>query len=190
MAFVFNSTPKDPNANSYISVEDADSFAYGVINGQMWLDLTEQQKQSLLVQATSRLDIENWGGVPTTTTNTINTVHQALQWPRAWIVDRNYANDDIVLSNGGLMYRDPEVIPRELKQATFMLAMHYLNEFLDNPTVSRQDMDRLTSLNIGPMAMGIQARKEEEFPDLIKRLIRSIGKNAWLGNSTNVKLFR
>lgn len=181
MAFVFNSTPKDPNANSYISVEDADSFAYGVINGQMWLDLTLQQKQSLLVQATSRLDIENWGGVPTTTTNTINTVHQALQWPRAQIVDRN---------NGGLMYRDQEVIPRELKQATFMLAMHYLNEFLDNPTVSRQDMDRLTSLNIGPMAMGIQARKEEEFPDLIKRLIRSIGKNAWLGDSTNVKLFR
>lgn len=179
MAFVFDSTPKSPTANSYISVDDADAFAMGIIKGDAWLSLTLTQKQSLLVQATARIDIENWGGAPTTSTNTLNNPHQALQWPRNWVVDRNHASTNPI----GNMNLDPDVIPRELKQATFTLAMHYLDEYLDNPTVSRQDMDRLTSLTIGPLTMAIQTRAEEAFPDAVKRQLRAIGTNGWMGGS-------
>lgn len=181
MAFVFDSTPKSPTANSYISVDDADSLAAGLIKGNDWLSLTEQQKQALLVQATTRLDAEIYGGIPSTTVNTLGNPHQALQWPRNWIIDRNYADGDLILSNGGLMYLDPDVIPAKLAQATFYMAMHYLDEFLDNPTVSRQDMDRLTALSIGPLTMSIQKRAEERLPDMIKRLLVAIGSNAWNG---------
>ncbi len=181
MAFVFDSTPQSPTANSYISVENADTFAAGMIKGNDWLSLTEQQKQALLVQATTRLDAETYGGVPTTTVNTMGQPFQALQWPRNWIIDKNYASGELILSNGGLMYLDPEVVPAKLAQATFYLAMFYLDEFLDNPTVSRQDMDRLTSLSIGPLTMAIQKRAEERLPDMVKRLLLAIGSNAWNG---------
>ncbi len=160
MAFVFDSTAGSPTANSYLSVEDADALAAGLINGTDWLSLTEQQKQALLVQATTRLDAEIYGGVPTTTVNTLGTPHQALQWPRNWIIDK---------------------IPAALEKATFYQAMHYYNEFMDNPTVSRQDMDRLTALSIGPLTMTIQKRAEERLPDMVKRLLVSIGSNAWDG---------
>lgn len=183
MAFVFDATPKSPTANSFISVEDADAYAMGTIKGSAWLDLTEVQKQSLLVQATARLNIERFGGAPTTSTNTLNTPHQALQWPRNWVVDRNYASFDDNTNPIGNMYLDPEVIPRELAQATFVLAMFYLDEFLENPTVSRQDMDRLTSLSVGPLTMSIQMRAEEVFPDMVKRLMRAIGTNGWMGDA-------
>lgn len=164
MAFVFDSTAGSPTANSYLSVEDADALAAGLINGSDWLSLTDQQKQALLVQATTRLDAEVYGGVPTTTVNTSVTPHQALQWPRS-----------------GLMYLDPTKIPAALERATFYQAMHYYNEFMDNPTVSRQDMDRLTALSIGPLTMQIQKRAEERLPDMVKRLLVSIGSNAWDG---------
>lgn len=189
MAFVFDSTAGSPTANSYLSVEDADALAAGLINGSDWLSLTEQQKQALLVQATTRLDAEVYGGVPTTTVNTSVTPHQALQWPRNWIIDKNYASGELILSNGGLMYLDPNKIPAALEKATFYQAMHYYNEFMDNPTVSRQDMDRLTALSIGPLTMTIQKRAEERLPDMVKRLLVSIGSNAWDG-AAPIKLVR
>lgn len=189
MAFVFDSTPKSPTANSYISVEDADAFAMGIIKGNEWLSLTLPQKQSLLVQSTGRLNIEDWGGSPTNSTNTTNVPYQALQWPRNWIIDRNYGTNDVNSNPIGNTYLDPDVIPLELKQATFTLAMHYLDEFLENPTVSRQDMDRLTSLSIGPLTMAIQARAEEAFPDMVQRQLRAIGVNGWLGSDPGTSFF-
>lgn len=180
MAFVFDSTAGSPTANSYLSVEDADALAAGLINGSDWLSLTEQQKQALLVQATTRLDAEVYGGVPTTTVNTSVTPHQALQWPRNWIIDNNH---------GGSTHLDPTKIPAALEKATFYQAMHYYNEFMDNPTVSRQDMDRLTALSIGPIVMSIQKRAEERLPDMVKRLLVSIGSNAWDG-AAPIKLVR
>lgn len=171
MAFLFNSTPKDPTANSYISVEQADAFAFGNVNGQTWLDLTQQQKEALLVQSTYRIDLEGWSG-------SISDPLQSLQWPRAYIINRN----------GKSINRD--VVPTELQQATFALAYHYLNEFLENPTVSRQDMDRLSALTIGPLSMTINQRKEDEFPDMVKRLLKAIGDNVWIGASASIKLYR
>lgn len=192
MAFEFISTPKSPVANSYMSVEDADTFASGNIKGQAWLSLEESVKQALLVQATARLDLESYGGTPTTTTNTFNTPHQALQWPRLWIIDKNFVQrENTYISPSGNAYRDPEVVPRELTLATFTLAMHYLSEFNDEATVSRQDMDRLTNLSIGPLTMAIQARAEDALPDLVKRQLRSIGNGAWLGDNAGIiKLVR
>jgi len=179
MAFTFDSTPKSPTANSYISVERADELASGNVHGGDWLSLTDIQKQALLVQSTTRLDAESYGGDPTTTTNTIPVEHQALQWPRNGIIDRNYAS-------GGMMYLDKDNIPSKMEQATFYLAMFYLDEFLENPTVSRQDMDRLTSLSIGPLTMSIQQRSEEKLPDLVTRMLHAIGSNAWMSSTPGV----
>lgn len=178
MAFQFDSTPKSATANSYISVEAADDMAYGLINGQSWLDLASHQKQALLVQATSRLDIETWGGAPTST-------EQHLQWPRNWITNRS----------NGTAYLDADTIPATLEKATFALAMHYLDEFLGNPTVSRQDMDRLNSMTIGPLSVTLQQRSEEKLPDLVTRMLRAIGSNAWMtgtpgANPSMIKLVR
>lgn len=192
MAFVFDSTPKGESANSYISVEAADTYAGGNIRGSAWLNLEESVKQALLVQATARLDVESYGGSPTTTTNTSAETFQALQWPRAWVTDKNfYPQDSSLYLPSGYAYLDSNAIPAPLGLATWSLAMHYLAEFNEDATVSRQDMDRLTSLSIGPLTMAIQARKEEELPDLVKRQLRSIGQGGWLGDRTSIiKLVR
>lgn len=190
MAFVFDATPKSPTANSYLSVEDADVFASGKIQGEQWFSLSEAQKQALLVQATTRLDAETYGGLPTTTTNNVNSVYQALQWPRNWVVDRNYQNPDVYLSQATYTYINPDIVPLQLAQATFEMAMFYLDEYLDNPSVSRQDMDRLTSMTVGPLTYGIQKRLEGRLPDGVRRLLMAIGTNGWQGNNSNMKLVR
>lgn len=70
------------------------------------------------------------------------------------------------------------------------MAMFYLDEYLDNPSVSRQDMDRLTSMTVGPLTYGIQKRLEGRLPDMVRRLLMAIGTNGWQGNNSNMKLVR
>jgi hypothetical protein len=66
-----------PDATSYVSVEDADSY-FTLRGNSAWLDLTLEQKQSSLVQATDYLDSvfgTRFIGVKSKT-------DQALEWPR------------------------------------------------------------------------------------------------------------
>ena len=63
------------NANTYVALADADAYFANRIN-DTWLNGTDDQRSSALIQATQYLDSRyTFKGVPLTDT-------QALQWPR------------------------------------------------------------------------------------------------------------
>jgi len=172
----FDSTLMGPNSNSYVSVEEADDYFDLNPKYSFWSPLSIQQKQQFLVQATTRLNYDQYGGRRTETV-------QALEWPRLWIIDRNYdQNQDFVEYVGGSYYQDPYTQPRELKIATFELAMWYNEEInLENPMWSRNDIDRMESVSIGPLQAKLRKTKEAALPDVVVRALTAIGPNGWYG---------
>ena len=72
---VEDGTGTNPAANTYIALADADAYFANRLN-DIWLNGTDDQRSSALIQATQYLDSRyTFKGVPLTTT-------QALQWPR------------------------------------------------------------------------------------------------------------
>lgn len=186
MAFTFDHTIGGSSSNSYVPLDTYTSGSYTILGAndyfdghpkqEKWTQLTDEQKQQFLAFATTRLDTERWGGEPASNT-------QRLQFPRSWIIDRNQQSREYVESFvGGEYYRENDLIPLELVYATFELAMWYIEEwFNSDPTASMNDMSRMESMSIGPLNMVFRKVRENELPDLVKRFLREIGPNAWMG---------
>lgn len=177
MAFVFDSTAKSATANSYVSVSDADDYFAAHLDGSFWPS-NLKDKQAALVMATNRLDSEVYGGRST-------DLAQALQWPRSWIVARNFNPESQTVQNmvSGYAFRDDDTIPRELKIATFEMALHYLKMKAGEFTVDENDLETLSNYKIGPIDVAIKDHiKADRIPSKVKQLLKSIGPNAWSGD--------
>jgi hypothetical protein len=173
MAFVFDATPSGPNANSYVTVSEADDYFTVHLDNSFW-PTTTPLKQSALVMATNRLEAEQYGG-------DITVSGQALQWPRRYIERRNMTVDGEI-SSSGEYYRDSTVTPKEVKQATFELALHYLKSQAGEYTVDENDLETLTKYKVGPLDVSIAGNvKADRLPTKVKRLLNSAGPNAWNG---------
>lgn len=161
MAFVFDSTPKSATANSYVSVSEADDYFAAHLDSNFW-PTSLKDKQAALVMATNRIDAENFQGRRTELT-------QSLQWPRSWVVARAFI--------------DSNTIPRELKIATFEMALHYLKMKAGEFTVDENDLETLDKYKIGPLDVQIKANvKADRIPTKVKQLLKAIGPVAWLGD--------
>ena len=168
----FDATLKGPNSNSYVTVEEADDY----FDLEVESTSVSKVKQRFLVSATSRLDMEQYGGK-------MSANDQRLQFPRTWLVARNYTqNQDFVEYIGGQYYQDPDTVPLQMKIATFELALWYIKEFRnEDPLVSRNDQSRMSQYAIGPLKATLRNVKEDALPDKVVRALRSIGDNGWLG---------
>lgn len=81
MALVVEDGTGLPNAESYISVADADTYHGGLATSDEWTALTVLQKEAALRLATSYMDgAYRWKG-------SIVRATQALDWPRQDVVD-------------------------------------------------------------------------------------------------------
>ena len=81
MAIVIVATPNAANANSYLTLADAQAIIDGFVQDAditAWASATTDQKNRALFTATQRLDREQFLGAPATDT-------QALQWPRTGV---------------------------------------------------------------------------------------------------------
>lgn len=128
MAFVFDSTAKSATANSYVSVSEADDYFAAHLDSNFW-PTASKDKQAALVMATNRIDAETFQGRRTELT-------QSLQWPRSWVVAR------------GSAFVDSDIIPRELKIATFEMALHYLKMKAGEFTVDENDLETLDKYKV------------------------------------------
>ena len=114
--------------------------------------------------ATNRIDAETFQGRRTDLT-------QSLQWPRSWVVARDFNVDS-------------DIIPRELKIATFEMALHYLKMKAGEFTVDENDLETLDKYKIGPLDVQIKANiKADRIPTKVKQLLKAIGPHAWSGDS-------
>lgn len=108
MTVTVTATVGGASSNSYLTVAAADAIAATMLSTLKWGTATTDDKGKALIAATRQLDQLEWVGTKATTT-------QALLWPReeAACGEKSYAAD---------------VLPEEIKYATFDLADALLND--------------------------------------------------------------
>lgn len=162
----FSSEISSTSANSYISLEDADDYFENKFQNELWVNLTDEEKQQLLVTSTNRLDAETYTGYKTVST-------QSLQWPRYGIFDRD-----------GYPYGHDE-IPNNLKKALCEYCHFILSadDRLFNET-ELHDMAMLKSYKLDMIGYDFNNVKANALPSNVATELQAIGPRVWLSNSS------
>ena len=108
MAATINATIKDANANSYVTLTEANSYFETVPDSSTWTDKTDDQKNRALISATRWIDTFVYQGDRC-------DENQALKFPRT-----NYQVDRVELSCS--------TIPLNIKYAQYELARALAND--------------------------------------------------------------
>jgi hypothetical protein len=174
MAVVIVATPNAANANSYLTLADAQLIVDGLVEDAdvtAWGSATTDAKNRALYTATQRLDRERFLGARATDT-------QALQWPRSGVRKPDtYINTYAI----GFPFRitddyfaDTE-IPTQIKYAQVVLAA-YLNNNPDGIGLSGlEDFKNVQvgSLNVTPN-LGFGAVGIDKIPPMVERYMTGL----------------
>lgn len=149
MAVTIDATAGSANANSYLTLAEAQAIADGMVedgDGIAWESASDDQKNRALYTATQRLDRERFLGARATDT-------QGLQWPRTGVRKPDtYVNTYAT----GFPFRisddyftDTE-IPDQIKRAQAVLAI-YLNRNRDG--IGLSGLEDYKSISIGSLSV-------------------------------------
>lgn len=143
------------SANSYITRANATTYFDERLNSGAWTSASDADKDRALIQATRRLDQEDWQGVRVTT-------GQALDWPRYWATDEDgeeYAAD---------------AIPQPIQDATCELALRFLNDGTTD-TLADTGLEEFAEAKIGPMEVKRnRSYKAGQLPENVMRLLANV----------------
>lgn len=139
-------TIKEKDFPVYCTVEEADEYFYFRI-GSSWGNLSEEDKQKCLVEATRKLDTLKFEGFPVET-------NQPLAFPRYFRINTlskntftSLANRIRVLGTNLILVEDP----KEMKAACCEVAL-YIADFLGSATQSKHIKHQrmgISSINVG-----------------------------------------
>ena len=105
MPSAIDTTISGANANSYLTLAEAETYFDDRLNISAWQDTDADNRTRALLHAAQRLERENWLGDRATTT-------QRLAWPRIGVAKvEEYESDEI---------------PQQIKDAQCELALHLL----------------------------------------------------------------
>lgn len=150
-----------PEANSYVSVSEADSLLETNIHAAAeWLALTVDERQALLMSATRYLDDRTrWYG-------TRVSAASGLRWPRIGVTDRD----------GNLV--PATTIPKQLRFATAEMARFNMGE---DRTVER-DQDALSRLKADVIELEfVEGYRLPKVPEHMRYLLLGLGMIAGSG---------
>jgi len=141
------------NANSYLTVAEADAYFTTRLFSTNWTTATTATKETALIMATRLMDsMWQWEGAVTDDV-------QALLWPRVGMLDRNE-----------LEVIDDDIIPDELKNAVAELAFQLIAE--DRTLDSDIESKKITSLTAGPVSLSFaEGVTAKVIPDAVYNLI-------------------
>ena len=174
MAVVIVATPNAANANSYLTLADAQLIVDGLVEDAdvtAWGSATTDAKNRALYTATQRLDRERFLGARATDT-------QALQWPRSGVRKPDtYINTYAI----GFPFRitddyftDTE-IPTQIKYAQVVLAA-YLNNNTDG--IGLSGLEDYKSVSIGNLSvvpnLGYGAVGADKIPPMVERYMTGL----------------
>lgn len=148
MALIVEDGTAKSDAESFISVSDADTYQSNRGNAT-WAALTTTQKEQLLRKATDYMEQvyrERWKGLR-------KTASQALSWPREWVPREDYYAVDSAIPDSvdGTFYYASNVVPTEVKNSCAELA------YKANSADLAPDIDRVTKREkLGPMEVEYQ----------------------------------
>lgn len=154
------------NANSYVTVEEANAYFEDRMHASSWDELDEEVKSSLLVTSSQMLDwYVKWKGLKATST-------QSMAWPRT----------DVILPDGSEI--DDDVLPLEVKTASFEQAFSNMeaDRMADDPLAG------IGQLQAGSLMIKAGAEKPNQtnaqaVPDNVQRILKDLsgfGGTVWL----------
>jgi hypothetical protein len=123
-------TPGAANANSFLTILEADAYHAARLHNDEWSAATELQKEAALLWATRILDRHSWVG---RRTNEL----QRLRWPRTGVYDQ----DDFWVHQ--------DVVPSFLKDATAELALLLLRK----DRTAEAETTGLSKIVVGPIEL-------------------------------------
>ena len=173
MAVAIDATVGGANANSYLTLADAQAMIDGMVQNAdvtAWASATTDAKNRALVTATQRLDRERFLGARTDDT-------QALQWPRSGVRKPDtYINTYAV----GFPFRitedyfDDDEIPDQVKRSQVELAV-YLNNNVDG--IGLSGLEDYKSVTIGPISVTTNnygAVGVDKIPPMVERYLTGL----------------
>lgn len=142
------------NANSYVTVAEADAYFDIMFGKDLWIDADPYDKDGLVVLASKTLDqYMIWFGERATS-------EQSMEWPR---IDVPYVG-----------------IPQRLKEACFELAFHILTNGGISFTNQNVDAVKIGPISVDFSAGAI----DSGIPNFIERMLSSLGSPLMTGNTT------
>lgn len=143
-------TPGAANANSYVTLVEAQAYFADRVFTDPWDDADDQSKA--LITATKRLDQESFMGDRATET-------QSLKWPRMGVY-----TDGVLIGDS--------VIPQKVKDATCELALSLASENILEPS----ELAQFHSLSVGPISLVMKddGVTSESLPAQVARLLRGL----------------
>lgn len=171
MAITIDATPNGANANSYLTLADAQSIVDGMVQDAdvtAWAAATTDAKNRALYTATQRLDRERFIGARSTDT-------QSLQWPRTGVRKPDtYINTYAVGFPFRITtdyYTDTE-IPDQIKKAQVILAV-YLNNNVDG--LGLTGLEDFKNVKVGSLDVTpAQSMGADKIPPLVERYMTGL----------------
>jgi hypothetical protein len=173
MAVTIDATAGGANANSYLTLSDAQDIVDGMVEDAdvtAWASATTDQKNRALYTATQRLDRERFIGARTNDT-------QALQWPREGV---RKPDTYVRTYTSGFPFRLTEdyytnsEIPDQVKRAQVVLAVYLNNNKSGIGLSGLEDFKnvQIGSLNVTPDKTG--AVGADRVPPLLERYLTGL----------------
>ena len=165
MALIVENGTGLADAESYISVADADAYHAKYGTTQTWTDADTATREAALRHATRAIDNKyrlRWKGLPTRTTP---APAQALAWPR-------YGADD---ANG--LAIGSAALPQVLIDATAVLAAKHVEGTDLVPDVKEPGAIKSKSVKLGSLAKTVEfagSGSQEKSFTLVERLLRGL----------------
>lgn len=157
-------------ANSFVSVEDAESYFSGRLYVATWVAAGDDDKARALIMATRAINNAiQWDGQR-------GSIEQALEWPRRWLPRRDAPGyiPGYGFSSFGQYWPDDE-LPRQLVEATCEMALALFN----NDRTADADTKGIRSIGLGNGAIDITFDPGDRpiaLTDEVMRLLSVFGK--------------
>lgn len=162
MAITLTATESGSTSNSYVTLEEANTYLEAHMQASVWAELNDERKKAALISSNRTLETLKFSGIR-------STKDQNLSWPRRYIID----------------YDGYQVtgVPKQLKSAQCELAMWYLTE--EDRLASDFELGNLESVDMGPIKYKMKTGLEFEIiPEHIEELIERIGPNTLSSGNT------
>ena len=163
-----NANVGSADANSYVTLAEADAYFTDTFGRPLWADRPESDREALIITASRTLDqYMAWSGLPATDT-------QSMGWPRRQTYDQF-----------GVLYPD-NLVPRTLKYAVYEVA--YL--LLESGPISfgEQTLDRIKVASIE-----LEFSKDSVdsgLPKFIETLLGNLGTPVLVGGNNAITIAR
>jgi hypothetical protein len=158
VALVLDATVGGPNANTYVTLAEAEAYVERMMATAAWTSATEQEKIVALGHAARRLDQEVFLGQRATTT-------QALQWPRAYVADPVWPYQALPSTT----------IPEAIQAAQVVLAVELLEAAATEAVATPEPA--MSHITVGPITVEYEGAAAataavDDLPSEVYRLLR------------------